>query len=58
MTVRLKQGGQIHAIFLIALPETSWKRLFAFEISIIIQPIFVNVLASLARIFHVMKYPG
>src|SRR5210317_1916066 len=66
MIVRLKQGGLIRAILLLAFPKTSWKRLFAIAIFIIIQPIFVNVMASLggraagskkrkeslARIFH------
>jgi hypothetical protein len=49
MIVRLKQGGQIRAILLLAFPKTSWKRLFAIAIFIIIQPIFVNVIASLGE---------
>jgi len=49
MIVRLKQGGQIRALLLLAFPKTSWKRLFAIAISIIIQPIFVNVIASLGE---------
>ena len=49
MMVLLKQGGQIRTLLLIAFPQASWKSLFAFEISIIIQPIIVNVIASLGE---------
>jgi hypothetical protein len=49
MMLRLKQGGQIRTLVLLAFPKTSWKRLLAFVISIIIQPIFVNVIASLGE---------
>ena len=49
MIAGLKQGGQIRAILLLAFPKTLWKRLFAIAIFIIIQPIFVNVIASLGE---------
>jgi hypothetical protein len=49
VVVRLKQGCKICTHPVITFPKISWKRLLAFAISIIIQPIFVNVIASLGE---------
>ncbi len=47
MVVRLKQGCKIYTQLTVVSPKTTRKKLFAFAISIIIRPIFVNVIASL-----------
>jgi hypothetical protein len=49
MTVRLKQGCKICTQPTIVFPKSTVESLFAFAISIIIQPIFVNVIASLGE---------